>query len=177
MASLYRHLLGARYARLPATVQRLHDRRGTQRLLGEVVVERGHGLLSRLMGAATLLPPAGDGPIEVTIEADGTREVWTRRVGGHAMRSRLDAHRGLLRERLGLVTFSFELRVESDDGAAVVRWTVRRVRALGVPLPAAWFAGVRATESERDGRYCFDVHAQLPGVGLLVHYAGALDVG
>jgi len=52
-----------------------------------------------------------------------------------------------------------------------------QARALGVPLPARWFAGVAARESEADGRYCFDVRAALPLAGLLVHYRGWLDVG
>lgn len=56
-------------------------------------------------------------------------------------------------------------------------WHLVRVRALGLPLPVSWFAGVTAREFELDGRYCFDVHAALPGVGLLVHYRGWLDVG
>jgi len=50
-----------------------------------------------------------------------------------------------------------------------------RVRVLGIPLPAAWFAGVHAREYERDGRYRFDVVATLPLIGLLVHYHGWLE--
>jgi len=55
-------------------------------------------------------------------------------------------------------------------------WRLVRVRALGLPLPSGWFAGVRAREFERDGRYHFEVAAQLPIVGLLVRYRGWLDV-
>jgi hypothetical protein len=80
---------------------------------------------------------------------------------------------GLLCERLGLVTFAFALAVA--DG--ILTWQVRRVRALGVPLPARWFEGVRACESEVAGRYHFDVRASLPLAGMLVHYRGWLDVG
>ncbi|QCW27600.1 DUF4166 domain-containing protein [Lysobacter enzymogenes] len=56
-------------------------------------------------------------------------------------------------------------------------WRLMRVRAFGLPLPAGWFARVQAREFEREGRYHFEVDAQLPGVGLLVRYRGWLDVG
>ncbi|MEH6416380.1 DUF4166 domain-containing protein [Pseudomonas sp. CGJS7] len=62
----------------------------------------------------------------------------------------------------------------NDPGLA---WRLMRVRALGLPLPRSWFSGVRAREFEREGRYHFDVVAQLPLVGLLVRYRGWLDVG
>lgn len=169
---LFPALLGERFHALPARVQALHCRFGTQRLHGEVDVVRGPGWLSRLCAWATRLPPAGRGPIEVEIAANAAGERWTRRIAGHAMRSRLWADDGLLRERLGLVTFGFRLTVE--DGA--ILWRVVRASALGVPLPAAWFAGVSAREFGQEDRYCFDVAAALPWAGLLVRYRGWLHV-
>jgi len=174
---LYRVLLGAHYDQLLPTLQRLHSRTGRQIYRGKVEVERGRGLLSRLCGWATRLPQAGRGPIKVEIIAGDGCEQWTRMFAGHAMRSRLRARDGLLCERLGAVTFGFRLSVEDtpDHGQAIV-WRVVRVRALGVPLPPAWFSRVIARESMRDGRYRFDIAAALPLAGLLVHYKGWLDV-
>lgn len=171
---LFRQLLGEAIDTAAPCVRRLHHRPGTAVYRGAVVVERGRGALSRLMGWSTGLPPGGEGPIEVEIIAAEGRERWTRRVGGRAMASRLWAHDGLLCERLGAATFGFRLRVE--EGA--IRWRVVRVRVFGLlPLPAAWFAGVDARESGDDhGRYCFDVCARMPVVGLLVHYRGWLAV-
>ena len=169
---LFAHLLGERFATLHGAVQRLHARPGPQRWQGEVEVDRGTGLLSRLCAWATRLPPASRGPIAVEIEAAPGRECWTRHVARHAMRSTLWADDGLLCERLGLVEFGF--RLEAADGVLV--WRVARVRALGVALPARWFAGVGAREFEAGGRYRYDVAARLPLVGLLVHYRGWLDV-
>lgn len=169
---MFRQLLGARFATLPATVRRLHLREGTAVYTGEVQVERGIGLLSRLCARATRLPPVGHGPVSVEIDAHPAGERWTRRMGRHAMRSRLWASEGLLCERLGLVTFGFRLGVEQE----CLTWRVVRVRALGVPLPARAFASVSARESEADGRYTFDVTAALPLMGLLVHYRGWLHV-
>ncbi|MBP6750167.1 MAG: DUF4166 domain-containing protein [Xanthomonadaceae bacterium] len=170
---LFRRLLGDAIDRTPDCVQRLHHRPGTVVYRGDVTVERGATALARLCGWATALPPAGDGPIEVEIVADERREIWTRRVGKHAMCSTLWDADGLLCERLGLVTFGFRVGVE--DGAIV--WRVVRVRALGIlPLPVRAFSGVEAREFEQDGRYRFDVRAALPFAGMLVHYRGALDV-
>jgi hypothetical protein len=87
------------------------------------------------------------------------------------MQSQLRQQGALLRERLGLATFEFAL--SASDG--VLRWEPRRVSALGLPLPARWFRGVRAAESQRDGRYRFEVEAALPWIGELVRYEGWLE--
>lgn len=174
---LFRQLLGPAFERLPPTVRALHVREGRQRYHGKVEVDRGIGLLSRVCAWATKLPRAGRGPITVEILADGGRERWTRVVAGRAMRSRLWARDGLLCERLGLVTFAFRLKAETQPHAGVaILWRVARVRVAGVPLPASWFTGVRAREYEGKGRYHFEVAAALPLAGLLVHYKGWLDV-
>ena len=170
---LFPSLLGAHFGALPPLVRALHLQEGRQLLAGEVEVERGTGWFSRLCAWTTRLPPAGRGPIADEIVAMPGSEHWTRRVAGHAMKSRLWASDGLLCERLGLVTFGFRLGVEDD---ALV-WRVARVQALGVPLPVAWFRGVGARESVREGRYAFDVVAHLPLAGLLVRYRGTLDAG
>lgn len=170
--TLFARVIGAEFARLPPSVQAIHRRPGASRYHGQVTVERGRGLLSRLFAAATRLPPAGEGPVHVDIDIAAHRERWVRHIGGRAMPSRLWQHDGLLCERLGLARFGFALQVE--QGAIV--WRVVRVRALGVPLPPRWFVDVHARESEAGGRYRFDVRAALPGVGLLVHYRGWLEV-
>lgn len=171
-AALYPLLLGPAFESLAPQVRRIHARSGRHAYHGEVEVRRGAGLLSRLCAWATRLPPASRGAIRVSIDSEAGRETWTRHVGRHAMRSRLWAADGLLNERLGLVRFGF--RLQAEDGG--VRWRVVRVRALGVPLPSRWFAGVHAHESEHEARYRFEVSASLPLAGLLVAYRGWLHV-
>jgi hypothetical protein len=175
VSTLFVDLLGdAAFSTLPARVQALHRATGTRIYHGEADVQRGTGLLSRLCGWATAQPPAAlRVPLHVEIAADAAGERWTRDFAGHPMRSTMWARDGLLCERLGLVTFGFNLTIQ--DSALI--WRVRRVRALGVLLPARWFNGVRACESENAGRYHFDVEARLPLAGMLVHYRGWLDVG
>lgn len=171
--ALFARVLGDAFAHLPPRVRALHLHAGTRRYRGEVEVERGRGGLAALCIHAARLPPAGQGPIEVEIVADAHGERWTRHVARHAMRSRLWAQDDLLCERLGLVTFGFRLRAE----AGAIVWRVVRVRVLGLPLPARWFAQVAARECEEAGRYRFEVSAALPLAGLLVRYRGWLDVG
>lgn len=167
---LFPSLLGAHFEALPPLVRGVHLREGMQRLAGEVEVERGGNWLSRVCAWATRLPPAGSGPIVVEIIAGHGMECWRRHIASHTMSSRLWARDGLLCERLGLVTFGFRIGVE-DEG---IVWRVARVRLFGLSLPATWFAGVSARESQRDGRYHFDVAAALPVAGLLVRYRGWL---
>lgn len=174
MNPLFVELLGTTaFATLPDSVQRLHRAGGTHRYRGEAQVVRGRNPLARLCGLITAQPPAAQAiPLEVEIATCASAERWTRDFGGHAMRSRMWACDGLLCERLGLVTFGFALVAD----AGVLHWRVRRVRALGLPLPVRWFGGVQAQEFECDGRYRFDVVARLPLAGLLVQYRGWLDV-
>lgn len=170
---LFPQLLQAAFAGLPAPVQALHSREGLRRYEGGVSIRRGGNWLARLCSAVTGMPPAmHEAPLRVEIEAQPGRERWTRFFNGHPMTSRMWPQDGRLCERLGPVTFHFRLGVE--DG--VLTWTVERVRALGVPLPARWFAAVKAREFEQDGHYGFDVAAALPLAGLLVHYSGWLQV-
>lgn len=169
---LFQRVLGDAFDELPPAVKELHSRMGHQRYRGEVEVRRGKHPLARLLAWATRLPPSGKGGIEVEIDAGEHGERWTRHVGGHAMPSRLWVQDLLLCERLGLARFGFRLTLEDD----VLVWRVERVHALGLPLPARWFDGVFARESEDAGRYRFEVQASLPVAGLLVHYLGWLDV-
>ena len=118
-------------------------------------------------------PPTREGevPIAVTISAHGEGQCWHRDFPPHPMVSALSADGDLLRERLGPATLHFRLHADAQG----LTWDLCRVRVLGVPLPRAWFT-VLARESEREGRYCFEVRAEMRGIGLLAGYAGWLDV-
>ncbi|GMV28447.1 MAG: hypothetical protein AMXMBFR59_05720 [Rhodanobacteraceae bacterium] len=170
---IFPRLLGRALLQAPPTVQALHLRGGARRYHGGVTIERGRNWLARFCALVTGMPPAmRDAPLMVDIDATPRRERWTRHFDGHRMTSTMRRRDGRLCERLGLVTFHF--RLAAVDGA--LTWTVERVRALGIPLPVAWFDGVSAREFEENGRYRFDVSAALPLAGKLVHYRGWLDV-
>lgn len=160
--------LGPAFEQVPEAVRRLHREAG--RFRGEVVVERGEGLLAGLCAWAARLPPTQRGAIRFELQRDAGVERWTRHFGTRRMRSRLWCRGGRLHERLGLLRFRFDL--QADAGG--IRWRIASARVLGLPLPRAWFTGVQAHESEHDGRYAFDVRAELPGIGRLVRYRGWL---
>lgn len=141
---------------------------------GRCRVVRGAGLLSRMIGLASRLPPAGeDTPLHVAIASCAQGETWIRDFDGWQMQSRLWAEAGLLRERLGLATFGFALHGDETG----LRWELAAVRALGIALPVRWFRDVHAREFVAPGGlYGFEVRAALPLAGLLVHYTGTLAV-
>jgi hypothetical protein len=169
---LYRRLLGARFEQLPARVAELHDVTATSVWTGRADVERGRSFASRVVATLFGLPPAGrDQPLSVTFTPQGEREVWTRTFGRAVFRSVQYERRGLLRERVGPSTFIFAL----DTSAEGMALALRGVRVLGVPLPRLLAPSVRTLESQRDGRYQFEVEASLPLLGPIVRYAGWLE--
>lgn len=132
-------------------------------------MERGTGLLARLIARVAGLPSSGsDVAIEVEIERHGARETWTRRFGELEMRSVLEASHRYLEERLRGVRLCFELSADSGR----IAWHLRRARFLFVPLPRSWFSGCTAYEAADGTRYRFDASAQLRGIGLVVRYRG-----
>lgn len=170
---LFRRLMGAAFDRLPAQIRAIHEGLPNRSWSGRCRVTRGDGWLSRLCGAVASLPSAAEVmPLRVSIAADEHGETWKRDFGGKVMRSTLRERDGLLEERLGPTLFCFALIVE-DQG---IRWRLAGVRALGIPLPVSWFDKVSAEESLDGSLYRFDVRAELPVAGLLVHYRGTLDV-
>lgn len=170
---LFKRLLGASFEELPAPIRRVHDDRAHKVLAGRCHITRGGGVLVSLLGWVASLPRSGDDlPLSVSFLRDGAGEVWSRDFGGHPMRSTLTERDGLLEEVLGPARFRFALRAD-DRGVA---WSVVGIRVMGVPLPAAWFKAVTARQSVQSGRYTFDVRAELPWIGLLVHYYGWLEV-
>ena len=168
---LFQSLLGAAFESLPPALQSIHDNRSVKTLTGQCDIERGRHWLAPLFAAAASLPPSGTNvPVTVTIAADAHGETWQRNFAGHAMTSRLWRREQWLMEKLGLVTFRFQLSAE--DGR--IHWQVAGASVLGVPLPASWFAQTMAEEFENDARYRFDVQASLPIIGPLIRYRGWL---
>ena len=169
---LFPRLLGSAFMSLPPMLQRVHG--GTSvRLRGTAHVVRGRHPVAKLFALAAGLPPAMESvPVEVSIDPEPDSERWTRRYGArHTMRSTLHGEPDGFSEQIGLARMNFGL---DTDGQAIV-WKLRRVRALGLPLPRNWFV-VSATALARGARYGFVVSASLRGIGLVVRYEGELDV-
>ncbi len=169
---LWPRLLGpAALAALPPCVRQLHRGARPCRYAGRVTVERGSGRAARLAAAVLRLPQAGTHALVVEIASDAHGESWSRRFGAVAVTSRLAARDGRLIERIGIATLGFRLAASADG----LRWRADSLSIGGVALPRRGF-DVTAHEYERDGRYRFEVTVRLAPFGLLIAYAGSLDV-
>lgn len=152
-------------------MRRIHDSRPRKVYTGQCAVERGKGLIVRLMARIARLPATGTAvPVTVTIEGNTGRESWKRRFGSHAMDSVLWQRAGLLHERLGAVTLRFVLLATDRE----IQWQLRGARLLVLPLPRSWFQRCTAREFVEGGRYGFEVNVELRGIGLLVRYRGGM---
>jgi hypothetical protein len=169
---LYRRLLGAHFDVLPACVRELHDVTETSVWVGRADVERGRSWAARAVATLFSLPPDGRSqPLRVRFEPVAGREVWTRVFGTREFCSVQFQRDEWLAERVGAATLLSQLEA-SPDGLAL---RLRKVHVLGIALPRWLHPCVRTFESQRDGRYHFEVEAHLPFVGLLVRYAGGLE--
>lgn len=177
-ASLYQRVLGSAYAQLPDSVQLLHAPGAPRRWRGTARVERGRGLLSRLLGTVFGFPAAGEGvPVSVEFAPEAWGERWTRTFAGRRFSSLQTQGSGrneaLLVERFGRVSVALALLVENGRLQLVPRrWSV-----LGLPLPHSLLPGDKSFEYEVDGRFVFDVEIGAPVVGRIVHYRGVLEPG
>ena len=173
--SLFLGLLGAQADALPSQVRRLHALPMPVELRGHAQASAARGLPARLCAFVAGLPRAdGDVPVCVRLvsPAPGV-EIWTREFGASTFRSHLRAVNGELHEQLGPVRIRFRLHGHAQG----IVWEPLGIDMWRIPLPRRLLAGVSARESERDGRYRFDVTATLPWIGLIVRYEGWLDVG
>jgi hypothetical protein len=172
---LYRRLLGEAWDRLPASVRALHDLQGETRVAGRAEVDRGTGLLSRLVATVVGFPAAGgEVPVEVTFQVRDGIETWQRRFAGQRFSSTQEEGRGrsegLVVERFGPVRVGMALVVEGDR----LRLVVRRWSLFGLPLPLALAPNGEAWETEAEGRFRFHVEIRHPWTGLIVRYRGWL---
>lgn len=174
--ALFPSLIGpAEWPRLAEPVRRMHGGTLSLRAHGEAQVDGARHVFARLLRRVLGLPEPGAGQaITLTIERVGRREIWTRHFASRRMRSTLELAEegGRLRERLGPVSFLFELR-RIDDA---IDWRLREGRFLGVRLPRAVFGSVSSRSQAEHGHYVFHVDTRLPLVGRLVSYRGWLEV-
>jgi hypothetical protein len=173
---LYQRVLGDVWNTLPEPIQAMHRPTGDKWAAeGIATVERGAGLLSRLVGALIGLPQAGQNvPVKVVFESKRSGESWRRTFAGRSFESFQWAGTGrarkLLMERFGVLTFGLELVFDGEK----LHLIVRNWRLLGIPLPAALAPAGRTYEFVEHGRFRFHVEIVHPLTGLIVRYQGWL---
>ncbi|MBY5646264.1 SDR family oxidoreductase [Rhizobium leguminosarum] len=173
---LYRQILGSAWEQLPPAISALHAG-GARVASGRARIERGGGLLARIIAGMIGFPRAGeDVPVTVRFAADGDREVWTRDFGGTVFRSWQVEGKGRDRHLLAEVFGPFRVLMAPVPDGQKLRLVVRGWRFCGVPLPMFLAPGGDTYEEERDGRFHF--HVEIGGrlTGLVVRYTGWLVV-
>ncbi|MBY5870312.1 SDR family oxidoreductase [Rhizobium leguminosarum] len=173
---LYRQILGSAWERLPPAISALHAG-GARVASGRARIERGGGLLARIIAGVIGFPRAGeDVPVTVRIAADGDTEIWTRDFGGKIFRSIQVEGKGRDRHLLAEVFGPFRVLMALVPDGEKLRLVVRGWRFLGIPLPLFLAPGGDTYEEERDGRFHF--HVEIGGrlTGLVVRYTGWLVV-
>mgnify|MGYP003575501965 CR=1 FL=1 len=172
--AIYARAIGPAFDRVPAPIRALHETPGRSLWRGEAITEGARNPLAALAAWAIGFPPAQAAcPAEVSIEADGDRSLWRRRIGGHAFSSVLSAPRagGRVRERFG--PLSMDLRLIPEGARLVYR--VDGWRLGPIPLPRALCPTTTAHEEvDPEGRFVFDVEIRLPLAGRVVRYRGWL---
>lgn len=172
---LYPRAIGPAFDDLPDPIRALHETPGRSVWRGRAMTEGASGPLAALVARIIGFPKAqSDCEAEVSIDADGERSVWRRRIGGHGFASVLSGPRtgGRVSERFG--PLSMDLTLTPENGRLVYR--VEGWRAGPIPLPKALGPSTVAFEEvDAQGRFVFDVTITAPLVGRLVRYRGWLD--
>lgn len=173
---LYRTILGSAFDALPPRVRELHDSASARQWTGSAEVRRGSGILARLVATLVGFPKAGtDVPLTVSFTPDSDAERWTRRFGDVCFTSTQSPGSGrdqhLLVERFGPISVALALVLDGERLLLIPRrWSL-----LGIPMPRFLLPTGTSFETERDGRFCFDVTVSVPLVGLVVAYSGSLQ--
>jgi hypothetical protein len=172
---LYRRVLGSACDEMPESWRALHNVHSRLVVEGVAQIDRGGGLLARLVAAVMRFPPAGkDAPLTVTFDVENGRERWTRNFAGRSFFSTQEQGRGryerLLVERFGPLAFAMALVVEDRR----MRLVLRRWSCFGIPMPLALAPRSDAYEFEENGRFNFHVAISHPLTGLIVRYRGWL---
>lgn len=171
--SMYQSAMGTAFDRLHPALKRFHSLTGRWTLQGQVHIEPPQHRLGRLLARWTGTPRAPrEGPIEFQLQAAPQREHWLRRFPGFQMASALSLQHGEIVERLGPATLHFTLAEQS--GALAMQ--LQRMRFAGVPCPRWLMPRIHASERGEGNRLHFDVRADVPGCGRVVHYRGHLEV-
>lgn len=171
---LYQRILGSAWERLPPAISALHAG-GARVASGRARIERGGGLLARVVAGVIGFPRAGeDVPVTVRFAADGDKEIWTRDFGGTVFRSLQVEGKGRDRHLLAEVFGPFRVLMALVPDGEKLRLVVRGWRFCGIPLPMFLAPGGDTYEEERDGRFHF--HVEIGGrlTGLVVRYTGWL---
>ncbi|MFY0610464.1 MAG: DUF4166 domain-containing protein [Hyphomicrobiaceae bacterium] len=176
--TVFETALNGEFAMLPPALRDLHDVLDVRAFLGNARIERGTGLLSRLIGLCMGFPQAAESvPVRVDMQRTAAGETWQRRFGRARFKSHLSrqpaAPNGEIWERFGALSFRIKLHRQIGD----LHFPVDAVRLFGiVPLPQILVPRSDTREHvDGHGNACFDVSISHPLAGFIVRYQGWLQ--
>jgi hypothetical protein len=172
---IYKTVLGEGFDTLPPQVQALHNSTQTRAWAGHARVQRGAGLIANSLALIIGFPktnPAID--VRVDFVPDGIGERWTRTFGAKRFssyqRPNTKGDAPMMMERFGLINVALALEIKGDRMYLIPKsWS-----CLGIPLPRFLLPEGESFETERNGKFCFDVEIAAPLIGLIVSYKGQL---
>jgi hypothetical protein len=173
VTALFPSLLGERFEQMPPSVRRMH---GGERISASGrAVSAGRGVGAWLVGIVLGAPGRGRYPLRLEIAPHPGGEVWTRWFGTRRLRSQIAAVAGIpqcFEEKMGPISFRLSLRpTTSGFGWVLVGW-----RLGPLPLPRWLAPTVRASSFEADGSYRFSVVVAHAWLGVVMAYAGRLNI-
>ena len=177
-APLYLRIMGTSWNQLAAPLQSLHSASSTVCARGQLRIEHGRHPGVRLLARLLRLPhpsAAADTSLVITARADG--EHWERTFSDCRFATRQYKWQDELAERYGVLQFRFRLRVAGGSLVYVQRQAAVVCGRVRLPIPTPWAPRVDAREEPAGSRHIhLEVRVELPGVGLLISYAGLIEV-
>jgi len=160
---------------LPVKVQELHNVSGASQWSGLANVRRGNGVLVKIICAFFGFPQVAENvPVDVSIEPEGICERWVRNFDGKKFSSLLqrgvDRNEFLLVEKFGVLDFTIALVIEGNR----LYFVPKGLSCCRISLPGFLIPTGRSFETEKNGKFCFNVEIILPLIGLVVSYEGNL---
>jgi len=127
------------------------------------------GLLALIMGLPKSNPVA---ELVVVAWHFPDQIVWSRNFDGKTFESTFKRDEDFLVEQMG--PLSLYLQPMCEGGRLVYRLIATQIGPIA--LPRFFAPSMNAWESEKDGKYAFEVDVSLPLLGRLVRYAGQLEL-
>ncbi|WP_345741752.1 DUF4166 domain-containing protein [Ruegeria faecimaris] len=157
---------------VPDAVRKFHSE--TAEFTGLCSIQRGTGWLTSLSLWLGGFPPGADTQtVRIRTKLNGQEWEWFRDFGGHETLSHLvyDADRRCVKERIGGLTIWMRPQVRGQK----LHLNILRLTLLGVPCPNFLLPRSATVEWQDDqGRFRFDVSAEMPMLGQLIRYRGWL---
>ena len=169
--SLYRRILGDQFDKLPEALRGFHDLPKGGRGTGRFQIERGAGLIARILGLLLRFPAAGANVLlTLDVSVEGDRERWIRDFGGRCLKSIQWVQDGLLIEKAGLIRFAFRLSADETG----MSFALQRAWFLSVPLPRFLSPQIKASAFAENRGWRVDVQLSLPWGAPVLRYDGML---